>query len=180
MDFIAEAREHIIRRYGRDTLNLRHVLFVADTTVLLSRKLGADTEIVELAALFHDIDYSIGKKNHTEDSAKYAFIWLKKHGYPSARAKRICEAIMCHTTAIIEKMKNPSIEGRILFDADKMWALTPLGHFRCISHNHDKPFDSVYKKLERSLTKYDSLHFDESRKLIKRHRDICAKFLSAL
>ncbi|MCK5107397.1 MAG: HD domain-containing protein, partial [Nanoarchaeota archaeon] len=135
-----------------------------------------------IAARLHDIDYSRGPKYHTQDSAKYAFKLLTKMGYPTNKIKQVEETILCHTSSIVKTMNNPSKEGEILFDADKMWTMTPKGFARTIAHRYqnNKSYSFIIQQLQKSIGKFDELFFDLSRELIRKDRDICIKFMDNL
>jgi HD superfamily phosphodiesterase len=61
MNIVDTVRKHVVDKYSEaydsDDLNMYkvHVRYVVDYAKELARKLGADIEIVEIAALLHDI-----------------------------------------------------------------------------------------------------------------------------
>ena len=182
MDIIKEVENHVYDKYDHDKYNWYHNEFVTKYAIILAEKLGADVEIVRIAARFHDIDYSRGSENHTHDSAEYASKFLEDLGYPKDRIKKVRKAILCHTSSVIKTIDNPNKEGKILFDADKMWTMTPMGFARTIAHRYknNTSFSFICNKLEKAINKFNKLHFDESRKLIQDQRKICIQFLRGM
>lgn len=78
--------------------NYNHTLRVVTYTQLLADEESVneeDTEIVVLAAWFHDTGYAIDMENHEETSCSLAEDFLRKNGYPEEKIKRVCELIRC-------------------------------------------------------------------------------------
>ena len=80
---------------------------------------GADTTVIELAALLHDIGRSGAvEKTHAESSAGLAVSILHKAGYSEDIVLRVREAIVAHS---LEAGHEPNtLEAKILYDADKL------------------------------------------------------------
>jgi len=85
-----------------------------------------DKEVIELAALLHDIGRSgPGSADHAFTSAKVAELLLKSMKYPEDKVKVIVEAISTHSYSA---SREPQIlEAKILSDADKLDALGAVG-----------------------------------------------------
>ncbi len=182
MTIISKVNKFVKSKYDNDEYNWIHNEFVTKHALKLGKLLEADLEILEIAARLHDIDFSRGKKFHTEDSAKLAEKFLKKEGYPSKKIEQVKLAIMCHTHSIIKTIKRPSLEGKILHDADKMWLLTPAGIARAIAHRYKEntSYEFIIKTLNKLLNFFSELQFDTSRKMIKKDYELCRKFVEGL
>jgi HD superfamily phosphodiesterase len=173
---LAKVNKFVKSKYDHDEYNWKHNEYVTKTALKLGKVLGADLEVLEIAAKFHDIDY-VSKELHTQASAKFAFKFLK--GY--SKAKEVKLAIMCHSVSTIKNIKNPSIEGKILFDADKMWCLTPAGIARIIAQRYlkNKSYAYIVELLKKKyLAYFTKLHFKESKKLIRKDYLLCKEFVS--
>lgn len=172
----------ISKRYDNDEYNWIHNEYVTQKALELGKNLGADLEILEIAARFHDIDYSKGKEFHTQDSVNLAEKFLLDAKYPKNKVAKVKTAILCHTSSVIKTMKNPSKEGKILHDADKMWSMTPQGFTRMIAHLYKKDTSYRFMKfcLKKQLGLFENLFFDESKKMIKDSFKICRAFFKKL
>jgi uncharacterized protein len=92
---------------------------------------GADLEILELAAMLHDIGRgkekaSGGKVCHAAAGAQRAREILEQHGLPPETVERVTHCIASHRFRG-EDCRPRSLEARVLFDADKLDALGAVG-----------------------------------------------------
>jgi uncharacterized protein len=98
-----------------------HLLVVREYSGLLAKALGADPEIVELAAYLHDIaavqDITPLPK-HPVLSAEIARKLLQEDGYPSERAERVAKCIMSHSAPM--QIRGGPVEEVCLSNADTM------------------------------------------------------------
>jgi len=87
-----------------------------------------DTEALVIAAYLHDISTTAhGFHEHHLKSAEMAVEFLEKLGLPADRVSRVEQAILAHMNAYSpEQRASLSIEGRILYDADKLGRLSGL------------------------------------------------------
>lgn len=91
----------------------------------------ADAEILFLAVLLHDVDQPFDDKaNHVARSAAAADRILTEIAYPRPRIERVLALIREHSTEHIDQVRPSTIEAQILFDADKLDGLGPLGILR--------------------------------------------------
>lgn len=142
MDIVEEIRKHVIKRYqerddaeGMDMYET-HVKYVVEYARTLAEKLGADVEVVEIAALLHDIARIDGlNENHHIEGAKYAEELLDGLGYDSDKISIIKNCIMSHRGSVDIPQK--TIEAKCLASGDAM------AHFRSIPDM----FYFVYKDL---------------------------------
>lgn len=106
--------------------DLEHALRVRAWGQRLAREEGADSETVELAALLHDIGRAgTLEKSHAESSAGLSMNILSKLGYSQARSLAVREAVISHSR---ESGYEPqTIEAKVLYDADKLDFVGPVG-----------------------------------------------------
>lgn len=86
---------------GYDFWN-NHIKHVVSESVKLAKEYGANLEIVELAALLHDIALvaKIGAKaDHHTNGANIANELLKKYNYPQDKADRVLNCIIKHRSS---------------------------------------------------------------------------------
>ncbi|MCX6706878.1 MAG: HD domain-containing protein [Candidatus Woesearchaeota archaeon] len=160
----------------------------------IGRKERADMEIVQLAALLHDIgrrheDESKGKICHAEKGAELASAILKKYHIDDDKIKQITHCIECHR---FRNNKIPqSKEAKVLFDADKLDSIGAVGIGRAFLfagevgaklHNHNikdientEPYsedDTAYREFMVKLRKIkDKMLTDEGKRIAEaRHR----------
>jgi len=111
--------------------NLDHVMRVYNLCHHLAKGENIDMEILEIAALLHDIarikedSDNSGKTNHAILGAKMAKQILKKLNFPKEKIKKIQECIVSHRYRTGQPPK--SKEAKILFDADKLDVLGAVG-----------------------------------------------------
>ncbi|MGE5293474.1 MAG: HD domain-containing protein [Solirubrobacterales bacterium] len=98
-----------------------HLSVVARYATELGRTLGADLEIVELAAWMHDLsaiqDFAALPK-HAVLSAEIARRILPEHGYPLDRVERVAKCIASHSAPI--QVGSGPIEEVCISNADAM------------------------------------------------------------
>jgi len=99
-----------------------HISMVAKTAVSIARKEGADPEISEVAALLHDICKSEPGDHGTRGACK-AKEFLLSIGVSAEFADAASDAIHLHN----KESSRRSPEAAALWDADKLYILTPRG-----------------------------------------------------
>ena len=111
--------------------DLDHTLRVMhNAELLLAHTPDADADVVRLSALLHDIarpeeDSSRGSSCHAELGAQQSAVLLKKYNFPDEIVCRVIHAIRCHR---FRKGSPPeTIEGQLLYDADKLDSLGAVG-----------------------------------------------------
>jgi len=106
--------------------DLDHALRVRAWGLKLAAEEGGNDVIIELAAVLHDIGReSAIEKTHAASSAGLAATILQKCGYAPDVIAAIKAAIVCHSR---EAGQEPgSLEAQILYDADKLDFVGPVG-----------------------------------------------------
>lgn len=136
-----------------------HILPVVKYAKLMAAKLGADQEIVEIAALLHDYasvkDHKLYEDHHLH-GAKLAEQILQKFHYPQNKIEQVKYCILCHRGSKVEKKLTK--EALCVADADAMAHFDDIASlFYLAFHNHkmgiDEANDWLRQKLERSWKK---------------------------
>lgn len=119
-----EARVRILVERPNQSVAHRmdHLLRVArNAREIVASYPDADTEILFLAILLHDVEQPFDdKKNHVRRSAYLAQSLLNEFRYPAERTARVLQVIREHSTEEVDRNPPTSVEARILFDADKL------------------------------------------------------------
>ena len=106
--------------YGNGSYS-HHILTVVKYSKMLARKLKADMEIVEIAALLHDYASVVNKKwkeNHHIYGSRLAEEVLKKYNYPKDKIEQVKHCIVSHRAS--KKIPRETIEAKIVASADAM------------------------------------------------------------
>jgi HD superfamily phosphodiesterase len=128
---VARYAEEIMGREG-----FRYVSAVVANCKMLALELEVqedspeviDTEALVLAGYLHDIStMKHGFHDHHLKSAEMAGAFLQKIEVPAERVTKVEQAIRAHTTVFpAEQRDSVPLEGRILYDADKLGRLSGL------------------------------------------------------
>jgi hypothetical protein len=89
---------------------------------------GIDLEALVIAAYLHDIStVAHSFHDHQLESAEMAVEFLRGLDISEEQIKKVEQAILVHTTAFTpEERQSVSVEGRILYDADKLGRMSGL------------------------------------------------------
>jgi uncharacterized protein len=114
-----------------------HVLRVLHMAERLAAELGADVEIVRVAAMLHDAAGAApgpggGRQTHEQASAEFAAEVLRREGWPEDRIQQVAHCIRAHRYRSVEAPR--TIEAMILYDADKLDVLGAFGVARTIGY----------------------------------------------
>jgi len=160
-----------------------HVLRVRDLALAIAEKVHepVDREVLELAALLHDIGRLSTDTNHAERSAEIARILLELAGYPHDKIDMVVKAILAHSyTSRIEAV---SIEAKILSDADKLDALGAIGIARVFAYSGEMGRsieDSVQHFYSKILNLVNTMYIDEAKRIAHERQRFVKEFLSRL
>ena len=129
---VAQYVENMVGKEG-----FRYVSAVVANCKMLALELEAqedgvagaiDTEALVIAGYLHDVSTgTYGYHDHHLKSAEMAVELLQDLNYPAEQVEKVKQAILVHTTAFSsEQPRDVPIEGRILYDADKLGRLSGL------------------------------------------------------
>lgn len=136
-----------------------HIVFVAKYAKQLAEKLGADSEIVEIAALLHDYagikDIAMAEEHHIYGAVEAERI-LNEFHYPQAKIQSVMDCILTHRGSV--PMKRLTREAECIASADAMahiFQVPSLLHLAYVKHGLriDEGKEWVLKKIERSMNK---------------------------
>jgi uncharacterized protein len=145
-----------------------HVQRVYKIATYLAKKEGANVEIVQTAALLHDIGRVI-REPHQKTGAVAADKILKEIIYPDDKRKVVSRIILHHS--LFEKNVQ-TLEEKIIWDADKIDLIGILGILR-IFHFHGNefdPFDHVVEKWFKVWKNIYKMLFTKTAKKIAKER----------
>ncbi len=131
MNIIETVRTHVLKRYSErnDAQGMEmydtHVKYVVEYAKELSKKLNADEEVVEIAALLHDIaQIDDHYETHDIDGADYAEKYLQGLNYDTRKTAMVKHCILAHRGS--RGIPRETIEAECVASADAM------AHFRSI------------------------------------------------
>ena len=145
-----------------------HIVSVHKYAKKLAKKLGADEELVELAALLHDIGSTIeGRKDHHVSGARIAEEKLIELNYPLERIERIKHCILSHRGS--QEINPETIEAKIVRDADSLSTFDHITGPFLAAFVYEKLGQTQAKKSIRNKfhNSWNKLCFQESKELIK-------------
>ncbi|MGI5899202.1 MAG: HD domain-containing protein [Christensenellales bacterium] len=172
MDDSAHDKEHVYR-----------VLYNAlDIAAHESKEKAVDYDVLIAACLLHDIGRREQYENpalcHAAVGAEKAYAWLKSEGYENSFAEKVRDCIAAHRFR--GKNRPQSVEGKILFDADKLDVAGAIGIARTFLYQGEtkEPIYNVDENggvLDGSGDESDSFFYEYKRKL----ENISEKMLTA-
>ena len=114
---------------GQGCHGFDHVLHVRELALRIASAEGADLEIVEAAALLHDIGIIKEEAGeigcHAEFGAEEAKKILEKAGFPKGKREKVCHCIAVHRAS--KRKKAETLEALVLQDADRLELLGAIG-----------------------------------------------------
>ncbi|GCE10544.1 HD domain-containing protein [Tengunoibacter tsumagoiensis] len=111
-----------------------HISRVYQTALYLAEREGADSFVVGMAALMHDLGHTIAadeaesKRHHVDHSLTLASEIMQAHAIPDNQQKAILHAILAHSFS--RGIKAETVEAYVVQDADRLDALGALGIMR--------------------------------------------------
>lgn len=154
-------------KYGYEPF-VHHFIPMVKYAKKLANKLNADKEVVLIAAWLHDIGSIIyGRKNHHITGAKIAREKLKKLKYPFEKINLVSKCILNHRGS--KQNIRKTIEEQIIAEADAMSNFDNIaGIFKaCFVYENKNQKEAKNSVREKLKNKYNQLHFEDSKKIIK-------------
>jgi uncharacterized protein len=132
MNLLTQIKEKAISYFtnARGSHDWEHTERVYNLCIRIGEKENADSEILKLAAILHDIgreyqDKTNGKICHAEKGAHLAREIMEKHNVDKEVIEEVVHCIECHR---FRGDKIPqSLEAKVLFDADKLDSIGAVG-----------------------------------------------------
>jgi len=179
MSIIQAAEDFIREKLDKEVVE--HSLRVRNYAVKLAEDENfSDRELIELAALLHDIGYIKGHQYHERNAAPFVRQFLNQHGYDLTKTGIIVNCIMKH-----EPKSNPETpEEKIIWDADCLDRIGALGIVRRIKKAIKYklvPENEIMDKIKEKLD-FDekNLKTETGKKFSKEFIDFQKKFFTEL
>jgi len=160
-------------RSGEGSHTLEHVLRVRKLCLLIGKAEGADLEVLEVAALLHDVgrprEAETGR-SHAEIGAEMATSFLSSISFPREKVERVASAIRTHRFS--ERLTPSTLEGKILSDADKLDAMGAIGLARTIAESLrlGRGLEGTIRHINRKLLRLRGLLYTPTAKRLAQPR----------
>lgn len=195
-DICLFAEEYMKKHMKLDSSHdINHVYRVLHMAMDIVQTETADAEIVYLAAVLHDVGRRYEdeqNKSHALIGADMAYEFLVNNKYDRDRATWISDCIRSHRQS--DKIEPATIEGKILFDADKLDFTGTMGISRTLMSmgKMNKPlydivdnftsagghffdyYDSVLSKV------YEKFYTDRAKEIAHKRKEISDVFVNQL
>ena len=128
MKLVAKVRKFV--RENMDELNMEHTERVRRIALKLAKKENADKEVVEIAALLHDIAKPRGHvMDHHTKGVEIAREMLEGVGADQDLVKKALHCIETHMMKcdLPDAPRPDTAEARVVFDADMINLISPFG-----------------------------------------------------
>jgi len=171
-------------RSGEGSHTFDHVLRVRKLCLLIGQAEGADLEVLEAAALLHDIGRPKEKetgRSHAEIGAEMAVSFLYSIRFPSEKVELVASAIRTHRFS--EGLTPTTLEGKILSDADKLDAMGAIGLARTIAESLrlGRGLEGTIRHIDRKLLRlYNLIHTPTAKNLAKPRHQLLLQFMHQL
>jgi len=120
-----------------------HAMRVRKLAAQIGSTVGADIDVVEAAALLHDIGHVDGRAGHAERGALVAAEILSNCGFPTCKIPAVVDCIEHHHWRVDRAgdPRRPSAEYQAFADADRLDALGAIGIARTFAFGgaHQRP-----------------------------------------
>ncbi len=176
---LKEAVPHL-KKANPDRLN--HTLRVLKIAEVLAKKEKADLEVVQFAAILHDVGkYKENKTfNHADVSAEMSKKILEKYNLTNVQKENIIHAVKEHSYHKQEAIE--SLEAKIIKDVDTIDRLSPA---RIINYFYygslkNRSVKEIIKKID-FVFQFTNIFLTKSgRKLAKEKKNLMDKFITSL
>nr|MDO8134241.1 HD domain-containing protein [Candidatus Njordarchaeum guaymaensis] len=161
-----------------------HTLLVLKNGLMLAKEEKADTDVVALAAIFHDACYYTSEySEHGHEAAQYAMEYLKRRNYPSELIANVSYAIDVH----VGEMNPKTIEAKVIQDADTLDKVGAIGVALVLLNaggNKLLFLDAINKYKTEYLMKLDfmvnSIWTNKARRIMTERTSFLTKFFKQL
>lgn len=155
----------------------KHTERVRELVLKIGKEEGADLEVLELAALLHDIARKQERECHAKEGAEKAREILE--GY-----EKKDEVVHCIEAHRFSKGKEPeTLEAKVLQDADKLDSMGAVGIARCFMYQaeHGGNMKTAKEHFHNKLLKLGSLmHTETGRRFAVERHGFLEEFLERL
>ncbi len=175
-----------------------HAFRVRDLSIRIAQAIGADTEVVQAAALLHDIGHLSGRAEHAQRGASFAADLLRSCGFPSDKVRSVTSCIEQHDwlPGRAGDPRCPTLEYQAFADADRLDALGAIGAARTFAFGgaHGRPIwdpepnagasgdyglSSIHHFYDKLLRLPGDMYTEPGRRLATRRVAVLEEFLQA-
>lgn len=146
-----------------------HTIDVVKYVKELLEEIPANKEICIIAAYWHDVGRSVTDKGHEEESGKILEGEMAKLGYSNEMIEQCYSAVVNHKRKCIP----PTIEGKIVRDADKIGYIGKNRWKRCIEEEPEALDEIIEVYLP--ILREEVLRLECSKKLFDRDMNFYVK-----
>jgi uncharacterized protein len=189
-----EVRQHLKNESsGHDPW---HAFRVRQLGAQIAAAIGADRDVVEAAALLHDIGHADGRDHHAQRGAALAARILSGSGFPADKIGAVTNCIEHHHWQADRAgdPRQPTLEYQAFADADRLDALGAIGIARAFAFGgaHDRPIwdpdpertasgpygvSSIHHFYDKLLRLQDDMYTAAGRELAARRVAVMQEFL---
>lgn len=183
MDYVSKIRKYVISKHSENDYKY-HISVVVKNALKLAEIKKADKEIVEMAALLHDIGRVKGvrpsdakENDHHIAGAKIADKYLSKIQYPEVKKKKVLGCILAHRGRS-DDYAPKTIEEIVVQNADATaHFISFLDLYRCYTEDEGMKRGSeiIRIKIDREWSK--KLTLPEAKKLVKKEYEAISLLL---
>ena len=149
-----------------------HILNVVDLAADIAEAEGADTDVVRVAAVFHDVAKLEAEQDvHAEAGARVAREYLQSRGnYPESFIDEVCGAVVDHSYT--GDLTNVPLESRCLIEADVLDKVGANGTALMLlrmgyeSRTHMDAAEMVDRVIERGVDAKERVESDTAESLV--------------
>jgi len=158
-----------------------HVDRVRKLCLAVGRQEGADLDVLEAAALLHDIgrpQETVSGVSHAAVGADMAAKFLGTIAFPSEKIPQVATAVRTHRFS--ENLTPESLEGQILSDADKLDAMGAVGLARTIEESlaRGRGFEEMLEHVSHKLLNLrDRMYTPTAKQLAGPRHDLLLRFM---
>ncbi|MFX1405107.1 MAG: HD domain-containing protein, partial [Promethearchaeota archaeon] len=181
---IEEFAHSAIKVGKRGAHSYEHTLRVRQLCLLIGKREGADLEVLEAAALLHDIgrpEEEVTGESHAKVGANMAVAFLATTPFPKEKLPLVASAIRTHRFS--ENKKPETLEGEILSDADKLDAMGALGLARTIAESlmQKRGLHGTIEHMDHKLLKLrDRILTETGKRLAEPRHQLLVTFMQTL
>lgn len=191
--------KNLKKLYTHSSHDISHIKRVYKNALVIAKSVNCDQDVVESAALLHDIargeEYDKKINDHATEGARKAEKILEKTNFPKEKIPAVIYAITVH--CFRKRVEPKTIEAKILQDADRLDALGAIIVTRMLRHDLSQPiYDSKIKPKKKytgpsttvinhfiekiSKITPDSFHTKTARKIAKHRYKFVVSFSKEL
>jgi uncharacterized protein len=181
---IEEFAYNALHRGKQGAHTYEHTLRVRQLCLLIGCAEGGDLEVLEAAALLHDIgrpEEEITGESHAKIGVNMAVTFLATTSFSPKKLPNVATAIRTHRFS--EDLPPESLEGEILSEADKLDAMGALGLARTIAESlvHQRGLQGMIEHVDQKLLKLkDQMYTETGKKLAKPRHQLLVDFMRQL